>query len=119
MATKKTTPAPQVLTDAQKKDAVTLFKRGHERYTDLTKELNKMYGKGSNIPYQAVNTFMTKWKRREGIIQKRAERSDKKRPSAPSLNNNSGLPDILMEELRMLRNFYDKFKNSVGGNAHA
>tara|TARA_R110000868_G_scaffold268180_2_gene527409 strand:+ start:103 stop:408 length:306 start_codon:yes stop_codon:yes gene_type:complete len=79
------------LTEDQQKKAVSLFLVGVSHYTDISRELK--------VPYQAVNTYMTKWKKRNGVLQKRKRK-------AKQLDIPVPMPKDTMEELEFLRKYY-------------
>lgn len=97
------------LTQDQKNEAVSLFLVGVSHYTSIAEHLK--------VPYQSVNTYMTKWKKKNGILKtrkKRATKIDNEPTLADKLfkvddqgNKYIGvLTKALYEELEFLRKFY-------------
>lgn len=123
----------RVLTAAQKKEAIALFNQGLQTYTQISAKMR--------VPYQAVNTFMTKWKYKKGILLKRATRSDKKvrterkthqapvqrQAKSESVESLQQIPDtsdiirhsqdvvtkLILDELKFLREFYKSTVDSM------
>lgn len=89
------------LTAFQEKEAVKLFNQGHDTYVEIARLLN--------VPYQAVNSFMTKWKKQVGILKKRSTRSDKKIIALKHVEvtkDETNADKIIQKELTFLREFY-------------
>jgi hypothetical protein len=92
------------LTGDQKREAVQLFKKGVTAYTDISKKLA--------VPYKLVNSFMTKWKYRRGILKKRSTRSDKKPKYSEVVNRQDLIEnEQLLAELKFLRKFYGRISD--------
>jgi predicted transcriptional regulator len=89
----------RTLTEEQKRKAIALFQMGVQHYTDISARLD--------LPYQAVNTFMTKWKYDTGILKRRRTRSDKK-PLVEKRTSNDWQVRSASDELAFLRRFYLK-----------
>lgn len=72
------------LNQSQKSTAINLYKDGVTHYREISEKLG--------VTYNAVNRFMTKWKKEQGILS----------------SNNPELPrlDSLMRELTFLRQYY-------------
>jgi len=101
----KTMEIIRKLTEEQKKQAISLFLIGECPYTEIARQLK--------VPYQAVNSFMTIWKKENGLIKKRKRRSDAKRhkphiivKSEDSTEYSQVLTMAILEELTFLRKFY-------------
>lgn len=57
----KQTKEPFILTDALAKQMERIYLSGVTKYTEISQELG--------IPYKAVNRYMTKWKKRNGLLK--------------------------------------------------
>lgn len=91
------------LTQEQKNEAVSLFLIGVQHYTQIAAHLN--------VPYQLVNTYMTKWKKKNGLLKTRKKRTPKVDPNLFSIEDQGSkyiavLTKALFEELEFLRKFY-------------
>lgn len=106
----KTSHTPKnELSEEQKNEAVSLYLVGVNKYTAIADHLG--------VPYQWVNTYMTKWKKKNGILKTRKPRASKaeKEPSLESqlfkVDENGNkyigvLTKALFEELEFLRKYY-------------
>jgi len=82
----KTKPKePFIITELLAKQMERLYLSGTQRYSDIAAELK--------VPYKVVNRYMTKWKRRNGLLKAHHELTAK-----PTSSINS--------ELQFLRKFY-------------
>jgi transposase len=97
------------LTEDQKNEAVSLFLVGVHHYTAIAQHLN--------VPYQSVNTYMTKWKKKHGLLKTRKKRVAKDEIEATLESKLFKVDDqgnkyigvltkALFEELEFLRKFY-------------
>jgi predicted transcriptional regulator len=73
----------------QQDKVIELFKSGVNTYTEISKRLD--------LPYNQVNLFMTKWKRKNGLLKKHED-----------IYKMSKLESEIAEELEFLRKFYVK-----------
>lgn len=85
------TKEPFILTDALTKQMERLYLSGVTKYTEIASELD--------IPYKAVNRYMTKWKHRNGLLQKHRQITTD--PTAIALK-----PTADEAEVNFLRQFY-------------
>lgn len=96
------------LTQAQQLSTISLFQSGMTKYTEISKELK--------LPYAAINKYMTKWKRKQGILKSKSNKKARIRviqQDQPSLVSqavragNKAIDSVLEDlELKFLRNFY-------------
>lgn len=95
------------LTPEQKAEAIDLFTHGLRAYTKISAKMR--------VPYQAINSFMTKWKYKNGILvrPKKIARSKKKQRSPLIASDEVLVSKIVTEELKFLRDFYLKTADSV------
>ena len=79
------------LSDEQRIQLLNLYFNGVSRYTDLAKL--------TGFPYNTINTFMTKWKRKSGTLKVRNKRIPKKVQMSIAER----------QELLFLRKFYKNY----------
>lgn len=90
------------LSDEQKLKVLHLYLRGTEKYTEICEQLN--------LPYNAVNSFMTKWKARRGLTKKRKPRKPRVEDDLLPVPITITISEL--QELKFLRHFYKEFIKS-------
>lgn len=90
------------LTATQKKEAVSLYNSGVSTYTQIASKMH--------LPYQLINTFMTKWKYEKGILTRSKKVSEpiveKKIEDDFMEEKDIVMTSIVEEELKFLREYY-------------
>lgn len=81
------TKEPYILTDTITKQMERLYLSGVQKYADIAAELG--------IPYKSVNRYMTKWKKRNGLLKAHRKLVEASTPTPADTS-----------ELNFLRKFY-------------